>query len=93
MLRTLPIIILVALSLVSCDGLSAQDDDWVEAHSSNGMSPHWVRGVPPHPELFIPAENGPYNTYGASIFWPECPAFYDSRLRHHLFAAPPTPPQ
>ena len=93
MLRTLPIIILVSLSLVSCDGVSTPDDEWVQAHTVRGMPAQWVRGVPPPPPPFSPAKNGPYNSYGASIFWSSCPELCDSRLRHHLLADAPTPPQ
>ena len=93
MLRTLPIIILVSLSLGSCEGVSAPDDEWVQAHTVRGMPAQWVRGVPPPPPPFSPAKNGPYNSYGASIFWSSCPELCDSRLRHHLLADAPTPPQ
>jgi hypothetical protein len=90
-----PLLLVVLMSLVlgSCDEGHAPDTAWVQAHSARGMPAQWVRGIAAPDGPFIPPPNGPYNTHGASIFWPECPAFYDSRLRLPLLERLPTPPQ
>ena len=85
--------LLVSLSLGSCDGVSTPDDEWVQAHTVRGMPAQWVRGIAAPDGPFVPPPNGPYNSYGASIFWSSCPELCDSRLKHHLFAAPPVTPK
>ena len=84
---------LMALVLGSCEGSSAPDDDWVQAHTVRRMPAQWVRGIAAPDVPFVPPPNGPYNSDGASIFWSSCPELCESRLKHHLFAAPPITPK